>query len=97
MTYMYRNIVVLHDIEKTTSCYQHIMPFLVFYTIHWTVRGTEGAKQYGFYNPELITLDLSTILEFYGTFFAYYFLIFVPVFVTILAVFWDRIEKHKSL
>ena len=57
------------------------------------MRGTPSREQWGFYNPELIELNLKTIGEYYLNFYIYYFGMFSVVFYTIAILFWNKIES----
>ena len=92
--FLYRMMIVFHDLERTTSCYQHILPFLLFWNIHWNIRGTPERKEWGFYDADQIELNFSTILEYYGIFYLYYFGFFSVIFYTFVLAFWDTIVKY---
>ena len=93
MIVVFKYAIVFHDLEKCLGAVQHTMPFLMMWQIHWNMRGTPSREQWGFYNPELIELNLKTIGEYYLNFYIYYFGMFSVVFYAIAILFWNKIES----
>jgi hypothetical protein len=49
--YMFRNTFILHNIDKLTDLVIHMLPMITMWNIHWNLRDSKEAQEWGFYDP----------------------------------------------
>ena len=64
------------------------------WNIHWNIRGTQGAKEWGFYDPSDINLDQQFVSEYWTYIYAYFFL-HQFIYYAVYAIFWNYIKQNQ--
>jgi hypothetical protein len=91
---IYKNQFVIHDYVKASACFVHLTPILIFWNFHWNIRGTDEAKEWGFYDAtnDGFTLDtFSTYLVSY----LFNMVVYTTFYYGILYFRWDAIKKNN--
>lgn len=89
---MVRNIVVYHDLDKLTGSMIHVFPLLTMWNVHWNIRGTPEAQQWGFVDFTDFGFELDNVLYLFKYYLIGYFLWAIPYY-TILYFSWSRILR----
>ena len=90
---MVKNMIVFHDLDKMTGALLHIMPLVVMWNIHWNIRGTPEAKEWGFYDPSELEFGLDFFQDYMTALYKYYIAHSLIYYVVILSS-WRHIRKN---
>jgi hypothetical protein len=85
---------VIHDYEKVCACFVHLTPILIFWNIHWNIRGTDEAKEWGFYDATNDSFTLDTFSTYLVSF-LFNLVVYITIYYGILYIRWDVIKKNN--
>ena len=93
VTYLIKNKLMFHDLDKYAGATLHLMPALMFWNIHWNTRGMPGRAEWGFYDPELIQYDLNFLLDYFKVFWMYY-IAYCIFYYSVILSYWNYILEN---
>lgn len=93
--FVFRNSFIFHHLDKMTDLIIHLLPLITMWNIHWSLRGTQEHKDWGFLEVENIHFDMTFVKDVFIAFNKGYITWAVLYYTVIMGICRERIQKRK--